>query len=256
MCVLAFAWRHHPEVPVVIAGNRDEFHRRPTDSAQWWADHPDVLAGRDLLGGGTWMGLTRHGRFAVVTNIREGQAAGPPEPRSRGELVKDFLLTGLSPGDWSATVDPGAYQGFNLIFGDLDGAHYLSNRDPAPRLFGPGVYGLSNHLLDTPWPKLVRTRERISQCLQSNIIQVPEMFDALADTCIADDADLPETGVPIEWERRLSPVFISGTDYGTRASTVLMIGADGTACLEERSFAESGRPLDIRRFEFRIPRMR
>lgn len=252
MCVLAFAWRHHPGFPVVIAGNRDEFHRRPTEPAHWWRDHPDLLAGRDLLGGGTWMGLSRSGRFAVVTNIREGTNGGPPEPRSRGELVRDYLLASMAPEEWSAGVDPAEYQGFNLIFGDLTGAWYLSNRDTAPRVFQPGIYGLSNHLLDTPWPKLIKTRDRVSRCLREQVVYVPDLFDSLADSGQAADPDLPATGVPIEWERRLSSVFIVGDEYGTRASTVMMIGADGTARLEERSFGEAGRPLETRSFEFRL----
>lgn len=252
MCVLAFAWRDRTDYPVVIAGNRDEFHERPTAPAHWWSEHHDVLAGRDLLGGGTWMGLSKSGRFAVVTNVRESPGAGPSEPLSRGGLVKEFLASPLDPTTWSATVEPDAYSGFNLIYGDLDGAHYLSNRDPAPREFAPGIFGLSNRLLDTPWPKLVRTRERIADCLQSGNVKVPDMFEALADTSLADDDELPQTGLPLEWERRLSSVFIVGEDYGTRASTVIMIGSDGTAFLEERGFGRAGRPLDVRRFEFRI----
>lgn len=254
MCVLAFAWRDRVDYPVVIAGNRDEFHERPTTPAHWWTDHPDVLAGQDLMGGGTWMGLSRSGRFAVVTNIRERAGAGPSEPPSRGSLVTDFLASPLDPTAWGATVRPDAYSGFNLIYGDLDGAHYLSNRDPAPREFAPGVYGLSNHLLDTPWPKLVKTRERIAGCLHSETVQVADMFEVLSDTGLAGEDELPETGLPVQWERRLSSVFIVGEDYGTRASTVMMIGADGVAYFEERGFGRAGRPLDVRRFEFSIER--
>lgn len=254
MCVLAFAWRRHPALPVVIVGNRDEFHDRPTAPADWWSGHPEVLAGRDLLGGGTWMGLSKRGRFAVVTNIREQAVVGPERPRSRGALVRDFLISGLSPAEWTTTVDPDLYQGFNLLYGDLDDARYLSNRDSRRESLDPGVYGLSNHLLDTPWPKLVRTRDRISRCLESDAVPVPEMFDALADRQTVPDDELPATGVPREWERRLSAVFIAGDEYGTRASTVITINAGGTATLEERGFGAAGLPLEVRRFEFSISR--
>jgi len=254
VCVLAFAWRQRTDYPIVIVGNRDEFHERPTAPVHWWSECPDLLAGQDLLGGGTWMGLSRSGRFGVVTNVRELPGAGPSEPRSRGGLVREFLTSRLTPTAWSATVDPDAYPGFNLIYGDLDGAHYLSNRDPAPREFAPGTYGLSNHLLDTPWPKLVKIRERIADCLRSDTLRVPLMFEALADTGPAEDDALPETGLPVQWERRLSSVFIVGEDYGTRASTVMMIGSDGLALLEEHGFGRAGRPLGVRRFEFGIGR--
>lgn len=251
MCVLAFAWRHHPGFPMVIAGNRDEFHQRPSAPADWWEDHPDLLAGRDLQGGGTWMGMSRGGRFAVATNIREPRASVGPAGPSRGELVREFLSTGLEPAAWQATVDVEAYRGFNLIFGDLSEARYLSNRDEQPRRLSPGLYGLSNHLLDTPWPKLVRARDGMARCLRSDPPNVSGLFRMLEDRETADDDALPETGVPATWEKLLSPVFIVTPAYGTRASTVMMIGGDGEAYLEERGFDPSGTVTESRRFDFR-----
>lgn len=149
-------------------------------------------------------------------------------------------------------MSPDDFDGFNLIYGDLHAAHYLSNRDLPSRMLPPGLYGLSNHLLDTPWPKVVRARDGIAGCLDTGAGGVAGMFEVLADTRPAGDDELPSTGVPLEWERRLSPIFISGRDYGTRASTVMLIGADGTARFEERNFGENGRPLESRVFQFRI----
>jgi len=252
MCVLAFAWRVHEHFPMVIAGNRDEFHERPTAPAHWWEDQPGLLAGRDLREGGTWMGLSRRGRFAVVTNIREQVDPGNAELRSHGGLVTDFLTSELSPAAWAADLDTRNYLGFNLIFGDLEQALYLSSHGISASALKPGVYGLSNHLLDTPWPKVVTTRDVLIRCLDAENPNVDGMFRALADPQQVDDALLPETGVPLEWERRLSSVFIVHPVYGTRASTVMMWDRSGEAYLEERSFTSSGEKQDSRQFEFAL----
>jgi uncharacterized protein with NRDE domain len=252
MCVLAFAWRVHEHFPMVIAGNRDEFHERPTAPAHWWEDHPELLAGRDLREGGTWMGLSRRGRFAVVTNIREQADTGDAEPRSRGGLVTDFLTSERSPAAWAADLDTRNYRGFNLIFGDLEQALYLSSRGISASVLKPGVYGLSNHLLDTPWPKVVTTRDVLVRCLNGEYPNVDGIFRALADPQQAEDPLLPETGVPLEWERRLSSVFIVHPVYGTRASTVMMWDRSGKACLEERGFTSSGENQESRQFEFAL----
>ena len=252
MCVLAFAWRVHEHFPMVIAGNRDEFHERPTAPAHWWEGQPGLLAGRDLREGGTWMGLSRRGRFAVVTNIREQVDAGKAELRSRGGLVTDFLTSMRSPAAWATDLDTRVYRSFNLIFGDLEQAFYLSSRGVSASALRPGVYGLSNHLLDTPWPKVVKTRDGLARCLDGENPNVDGMFRALADPQQVDDALLPETGVPLEWERRLSSVFIVHPAYGTRASTVMMWDRSGEAYLEERSFDASGERQESRRFEFAL----
>lgn len=252
MCVLAFAWRVHERFPMVIAGNRDEFHERPAAPAHWWEEHPGLLAGRDLREGGTWMGMTRRGRFAVVTNIREPAETGDAEFRSRGGLVTEFLTSALSPAAWAANLDAGEYRGFNLIFGDLEQALYLSSRDESASALEPGVYGLSNHLLDTPWPKVVRTRDGLARWLDGQNPNINGIFRMLANPQQAEDASLPETGVPLEWERRLSSVFIVHPVYGTRASTVMMWDRSGEAYLEERSFTATGESRESRRFEFAL----
>lgn len=252
MCVLAFAWQKHPDLPVVLAGNRDEFHVRPTASADWWDDRPEILAGRDLEGGGTWMGLSRNGRFAVVTNIREPRVSGPANPPSRGSLVSGYLASVQPPSNWFADLDLEAYRGFNLIFGDREQAWYASNRASTPVSLEPGLYGLSNHLLDTPWPKLIAVRDGLERCLIPAGPGIEGLFDVLADRQRPPPHLLPNTGVPEEWEQLLSSVFIVHPDYGTRASTVMLLEGGGSAYLEERGFDASGEQLEVRRFRFEL----
>ncbi len=250
MCVLAFAWQKHPDFPVVLAGNRDEFHVRPTAPVDWWADRPEVLAGRDLEGGGTWMGLSRNGRFAVVTNIREPRVPGPASPPSRGRLVSEYLASVQPPPAWFADLEPEAYRGFNLIFGDREQAWYGSNRLPTPVPLEPGIYGLSNHLLDTPWPKLLSVRDGLEGSIGPAGPGIAGLFDLLADRQRPPAHLLPDTGVPEEWEQLLSSVFIVHPEYGTRASTVILLERSGSAYLEERGFDASGEQLEARRFRF------
>jgi uncharacterized protein with NRDE domain len=250
MCVLAFVWKTHSAFPLVLAGNRDEFHARPTAPAGWWDEHPDLVAGRDLQAGGTWMGATRAGRFAVVTNFRE--PGGDAGVRSRGDLVRDFLVSGLPPAEWSEHVAVREYGGFNLIFGDGAELHYMSNRVQAKTPLPAGVYGLSNHGLNTPWPKLVKAREGMRACIGSDEPDVDGLFEVLADRAQVGDEALPDTGVPREWERLLSAVFITSPVYGTRSSTVIAFAANGAALMEERSFDAAGNPRDSRRIDFRI----
>lgn len=237
MCLIAFAHRAHPAYPLVVAANRDELHARPSAPAAWWPDAPGVLAGRDLRAGGTWMGITRTGRFAAVTNYREW----PPEAGelSRGALVAGFLAGELAPAEYAARVDAeGArYAGFNLLLGDGDTLVYLSNRAPGPRTLAPGVYALSNHLLDTPWPKVRRARRAMDDALAAAGGDAWDgaLWEMLADRVVAADDDLPATGVGAERERLLSPPFIAGDEYGTRSSTVLTVDSRGEVRFVERS---------------------
>ena len=231
MCLILVAWRVHPDFPLVAAANRDEFHRRPSAAAGPWPEHPGLWGGRDLEAGGTWLALREGGRFAAVTNVREPRVA--PGPVSRGTLPVAFLLGDLAPGAFAAQVDGARYSGFNLLLGDREELWWCSNRAPAPRRLEPGVYGLSNHLLDTPWPKVVKAKDRF----QAALARLPDFgpcFDLLADPAVAPDAELPDTGVPLDWERRLSAVFIQGIDYGTRASTVVARDGRGLFLKEER----------------------
>ncbi len=250
MCLIALAWKAHPHWPLVVAANRDEWRDRPAEPAHWWPEHPNLLAGRDLQAGGTWMGVTRSGRFAAVTNFRD-----PSDRRStalsRGTLVTDFLLSTDSPRDFLASLASRAaqYNGFNLLAGDREQLWYFGSREAEPRPVEAGVHGLSNHLLDEPWPKVRRAREAMSQALAEND-PAPRLFAMLCDGEGAADAELPDTGVGLDWERRLAPAMITGADYGSRASTVLASSADGEVCFEERSLDALGHVVDVRAARF------
>jgi len=236
MCLILVGWQVHPAYPLVVAANRDEFHARPTASAAFW-DDAQVFGGRDLEAGGTWLGASRDGRFAAVTNVREpGAAKGK---RSRGELTARFLLDQQAAQTYAEALTPDDYSGFNLLLGDRETLAYVSNRDPGHQILNPGVYGLSNHRLDTPWPKLLKARENFSRALD-RLPDETAFFELLADRSIEADDRLPDTGVPLAWERLLSAVFVQSPDYGTRASTLLLRNAAGDMVLYEKSFAADG----------------
>lgn len=240
MCLIVFAFEARADLPLVIAANRDEAYARPTAAAAPWADAPHVIGGRDLRAGGSWLGITRRGRWAAVTNFRDGPSEGRPG-RSRGHLVADFLTGDVAPAAYLRGLLPHAheYNGFNLLVGDREAVRWYSNRaDDHPLLdrdLPPGVYGLSNHLLDTPWPKVEKGRADLARALDAGA-DPDAVLEGLLDRTLADDAELPNTGVPLDLERALSARFITGTDYGTRSSTVVRVAADGTAVLVERSF--------------------
>ena len=246
MCLIVLAWKVRDDLPLAVAANRDEWRERPTQPAHWWPDHPQLLAGRDLIAGGTWMGVTRAGRFAAVTNFRD-----PSDRRttavSRGGLVSGFLLGKDSPGGYLAAVSSRAreYNGFNLIVGDGETLWYYGSRAGNAHEITPGVHALSNHLLDEPWPKVVRARAAMAASLvEAN--PVPRLFTALADTGVVADASLPSTGVGIEWERRLSAALITGADYGTRSSTVMTVDAHGEIGFEEHTLDADGHVIENR----------
>lgn len=240
MCLIVVGWRVHPDFPLVVAANRDEFHARPTAVANYWADAPEVIGGRDLEAGGTWLGITRSGRFAAVTNVREPNAT--KGLHSRGRLTQDFLEGQHSAADHIGRIEMGDYAGFNLLAGDGQSLWYCSNRGAKPRELAPGVYGLSNHLLDSPWPKLLTARQKFSLALKHLPYHEP-LFDILADDEIVPDSELPDTGIALDWERLLSAIFVRAEGYGTRASTVVVQSADGSINFEERSFGPGGAPL-------------
>ena len=240
MCLIVVGWRVHPDFPLVVAANRDEFHARPTAVANFWANAPEVIAGRDLEAGGTWLGITRSGRFAAVTNVREpGAAKGI---HSRGRLTQAFLEGRQSAADHVGRIEMGNYSGFNLLVGDGQSLWYCSNRGAKPLELSPGVYGLSNHLLDSPWPKLLTARQGFAQAMTRLPDREP-LFGILADDEIVPDTELPDTGIPLDWERRLSAIFVRAEGYGTRASTVVVQSADGSISFEERSFGPGGAPI-------------
>lgn len=258
MCLILFALDAHPEYRLVLAANRDEFYDRPTAPAAPWDDAPAVLAGRDLRGGGTWMGIARDGSWAALTNFRDPADFGRPAP-SRGHLVGDFLRGDLDPAAYLDDVGrrADAYHGFNLLVGDGESALWYSNRAgrPAERL-SPGVYGLSNHLLDTPWPKVTRGKDALRGLLaRADALAPDHLLELLLDRTYAADHELPDTGVGIERERALSPLFIVSPDYGTRSSTALLVDRAGRALLVERTYESGdGRDWSERRHELDVER--
>lgn len=241
MCLAVLAVDVHPDYAVVLAANRDEFHARAALPAAWWTE-PPILAGRDCVAGGTWLGVDRRGRYAFVTNVREPGRHDPSAP-TRGTLVPRVLEDRSDIGDAVAGAlrDSARMNGFNLLAGEGSAAVWGSNRADAVRALKPGVHGVSNAALDTPWPKLVRTRTALADWCGRRARDVEPLFRMLADDRAAADAELPRTGVTVEWERLLSSPFIRAPHYGTRCSTVVLIGRDGAVRFVERSFDADGR---------------
>ncbi len=250
MCLILIAWRAHPDYPLVVAANRDEFFSRPTAPASFWAGS-NILAGRDLKEGGTWMGVTRNGRFAAVTNYRD-PTRDRPGARSRGRLVADLLASGETPSRWLANraAEATDCNGFNMIAADWNEIAWASNVTAETQCLPAGIYGLSNHLLDSPWPKLVAGRSALALALSALPDQQP-LFELLRDDTIHSDDQLPRTGVSLEWERLLSSAFVRAPGYGTRSSTVLVAGSDGHAVFEEQTWGEGAVPGERVRFRFR-----
>ena len=243
MCLAVVALDVHPRFALVLAANRDEFHARPARTAQWWTDRdaPPILAGRDLAQGGTWLGLAPDGRWAFVTNVREPARFDPSAP-SRGALVPALLR---APEDFGGVLagildDAQRYNGFNLVAGDARSAAFGSNRGAGVVRLPPGIHGVSNAGLDTPWPKLVRAKAGVARWAAAGDDDPAPLWKVLSDTRTAFDHELPDTGIPRARERLLSSPFIVSDNYGTRCSTLVMLGRDGTAHFLERSFDERG----------------
>lgn len=228
------------DCPLILLANRDEFYSRPTEPAHYWLDHPEVLAGRDLVSGGTWLGVTKGGRFACVTNYRDPAEA--KRTSSRGDLVAAFLKSNISANEYLRSVSAvrGEFAGFNLLLGEINSEsnelYYYSNRQDEITNLAPGTYGLSNHLLDTRWPKIEVGKRELSDCLKREVISNDLFFEILADETLADDNILPDTGVGYDREKSMSAIFIKTLDYGTRCSTVLRFDAALNFDLDERVF--------------------
>ncbi|MGM0769686.1 MAG: NRDE family protein [Pseudomonadota bacterium] len=254
MCLIAFSLGQHPDYPLVVAANRDEFFRRPTAAMEWWqeGDTPPVLAGRDLLSGGTWLAVTREGEVAAVTNVREGSAEAGQA--SRGELPLRALSEPAEAFHPRLAEQQARYSGFNLIHLNKLAGWYFSNRDAHPgRDLHRGTYGLSNHLLQSPWPKLLKLRTAMAQLLAATPANASDrlhqaLIPLLQDTTPAPDHELPDTGVGLETERFLSSPFIVGGDYGTRATTVVSVSRCGEIRVTEQSWLPMGEPGEQRRF--------
>jgi uncharacterized protein with NRDE domain len=252
MCLILVAWRSHPDFPLVVAANRDEFFARRTASADYWPDHSQVLAGRDLEGGGTWLGITRGGRLAALTNYRDPAAQRKDAP-SRGRLVADFLAGDESIDACLDRIAPqaGSYNGFNLLLGDNQRLAWFSNVSNERRELPPGIYGVSNHLLDTAWPKVGAGRTALAGALKA-LPDDTALFELLRDDSVHPDDALPRTGVSLDWERLLSSAFVRAPGYGTRSSTVVVADRDGQVAFDERTWLEGGFPGGRAQFRFAI----
>jgi len=254
MCILFIGVEQHPNFPLIVAANRDEFHARPTQASGFWEQYPSVLAGKDLQAGGSWMGVSKKGKLAALTNIR-----APDKERSnavsRGELVMNFLNSDISANDYLKTLSTSSsdYNGYNLLFGSLDNLQVYNNFEDSVYSLSKGVYGLSNANLNSPWPKLDLGRSELAKyCQQTSELNIEHLFDLLADNTKPTDEILPRTGVPIEWERKLSSIFIESADYGTRSSTVLLVDSFGQLFWQERSFNAKAELINQETYLFKL----
>lgn len=252
MCLILLAHRVHPEFPLIVAANRDEFHGRAAAAADFWQDAPEVLAGRDLEAGGTWLGVSRSGRFAAVTNFSE-EAVDPPPPRSRGTLVSDFLAGSMAPEPYLQGIarHGAAYKGFNLLLSDGDELWYYSNRLPRPERLEAGTYGLSNHLLDTAWPRVRRGKSALAVFEEAERQpNVEALLALLADETAPTAEEIAASGLDEQHIARMTPCFIRGPVYGTRASTVVLTHRSGEVAFSEVGFAAEGRRMTRKDFSF------
>ncbi len=249
MCLLVFALRKHPRLPLIVAGNRDEFHARPTQAAHWWPDKRDIIGGRDLQAGGTWLAMHRDGRFAAVTNYRDAhrERAGL---QSRGHLITGFLDADARAVDYLRSIDGDAYAGFNLVVADRYSAGYLSNRGAGLRELPAGIYGLSNATLDDPWTKVTRTKSKLAELITADDVNETTLMRILGDREKASADEVQTNGLSFSMAHALTAPFIVHPDYGTRCSTVLTVDDAGSVCFLERSFDASGRPSGDARYVF------
>jgi uncharacterized protein with NRDE domain len=251
MCLLVFSFR--ADGSLALVANRDESYDRPTAPLDFWADVPHVLAGRDLRGGGTWLAIHRTGRVAALTNFRRGAAAKPGT--SRGEIPSDFVRSKETPEVFLDALAGRAerYSGFSLVAGVPGRFFYFSNLDNTVRQLQPGCHGLSNHLIDTPWPKVVRAKAALQAALASGPPKAAQLCDLLLDRSVPPDPDLPDTGVGLALERMLAPSFIVTPDYGTRSTSALVIDARGAVDMYEKNYGRAGLPLQSggQRFQLR-----
>jgi len=254
MCLILFSYKAHPLYPLILAANRDEFYERPTAQASFQKETPDMLAGRDLKDGGTWLGMTKTGRIAALTNFRDIGNLKSDAP-SRGELVSGFLCGNENPVEYIQNIRrvSDRYNGFNLILGDESGLFYFSNDDHLFREISPGIHGLSNHLLDTPWPKVEHGRKLLDSMISETENPLPdEIFHMLADISRPNDKHLPDTGIGLEWERLLSSIFIQSEIYGTRSSSVIFVDRENNVTFIERTFISGPGEYKTVKFSFRM----
>ena len=253
MCLIVIANNVHPKYNLIFAANRDEFYNRPSEQAEFWKEHPDLLAGKDLQAGGTWMGITKQGKFAAITNYRDLKNHRNHAP-SRGNLTLDFLINDISPEEYYNRLTPtlNDFNGFNLILGNVDELFYFSNKAEGLQKLERDIHGISNAILDTPWPKVEKSKRHLQSLIQQEDTNPWEVIAILKDTSIAKDEELPDTGVGLDLERMLSPVFIKSEKYGTRCSSVVMVDSDNNVKFVEKFFFDGIGNFSNKEYKFTI----
>ncbi len=253
MCLIAFSYKVHPKYELILAANRDEFYERPTRSAQFWTNEklPDILAGKDLKGNGTWMGISKSGKWGALTNYRDPSNINEDAP-TRGSLVLDFLKSDRSSDQYLKSISNVAdkFNGFNILASDKNGLYHYSNENNIITEIEPGIHGVSNALLNTSWPKLDQAKKELQNITSSEDFEKEELFKLLKNQEKASDDKLPSTGIPYEWEKAISSVFIKTDNYGTQCSTILLIDYDGSVEFTERRYdSNSGEVIDDNTFK-------
>lgn len=253
MCLINFQLNDHSKYKLVMAANRDEEYSRPTEAAHYWEDHPHILGGRDLRGMGTWLGITKNGRISALTNIRNTKELLSTHQKSRGHLVSNYLIGNQDPSEYLNDISKSGndYAGFNLLVGNQNEVFYLNNYENEVSKVDQGVHGLSNHHLDTPWPKVVKGKDGLKKIMDSKDGDVEDLFRLLRDNDTAENKELPDTGLSEEIEKNLSPLFINMDKYGTRCSTVILIDHSDNVTFVERTYSD-GEQIGEEKFEFKI----
>lgn len=254
VCLIALSYHSYPRYPLVAIANRDEFYSRPTTPAMFWSEHRGILAGRDAVRGGTWLGCGHRERFAAVTNFRDPRVRHP-SACSRGNLVSSFLMGRDSAADYLDGVhyERQRYNHFNLLVSDETGLFYYASVQGKRHKLIPGMYGLSNDVLNTPWPKVQKATQALARLLDADrLLELEQLFQLLADREFAPDHLLPDTGIGLEWERALSPIFVHAPGYGTRSSTVVVLDQAGQLLFAERSFDAQGKEQQTLAYRFEI----
>jgi uncharacterized protein with NRDE domain len=253
MCLIAFNWNNHPQYKLMVIANRDEFYKRKTQSAHFWDENPALLAGKDLEAGGTWLGFHQSGRWSALTNYRDIANLKAVAP-SRGMLTTNFTVADIHPEDYLKTIAPHAdeYNGFNLLVGTLDELYYFSNYQNEIRKLEAGLYGLSNHLLDTNWYKVEKIKQNFSQAIQSNRLKTSDLLELLYNPEKPTDNRVQQTGLPFERERMLSPMFIESPEYGTCSSAVILLDYDNQVTFHERLYNAADKQVKEQIFRFKV----
>lgn len=254
MCLIVFSYKEHARYNLILVANRDEAFGRPTRAAQFWDDQPNLLAGKDLSAGGTWLGINKEGRVAALTNYRD-PLISKENPPSRGHIITNYLAQQKEPEEFLLTLHKNSdrYMGFNLLAGTYKDLFHYSNQEGKINRIKPGIHGLSNHLLDTPWPKVERAKSGLASIAKQDSLTTDRLFNLMQDAQPASEENLPDTGIAPELEKSLSPIFIKTDEYGTRSTAVLLVDKKGKVTFEERRYKPRTMIAEeTSRFEFEI----